>query len=176
MAVGAGTKHREPWEVPMNDNQPEQDHNISEMTADMVSAYVANNAVSSSDLPGLIRSVYAAILGLSAPADTPVEKPVPAVPIKKSVTPDYIVSLEDGRQFKSLKRHLSGRGMTPAEYKAKWGLPADYPMVAPNYAAKRSELAKSLGLGQQRRKRTEKATADMAPKAKRGRPRKAKAA
>src|SRR4051794_29804580 len=102
----------------MNDNQAEQVQNLAEMTADMVSAYVAHNAVSSSDLPGLIHSIHASLLWISSPAEALVEKPVPAVPIKKSVTPDYIISLEDGRQFKSLKRHLSGRGMTPAEYKA----------------------------------------------------------
>ena len=145
--------------------------NLAELTVDMVSAYVSNNTVASSDLPDFIHSVYAAVLGLSAPLASPVEKPVPAVSIKKSVTPDYIISLEDGRQFKSLKRHLSGRGMTPAEYRAKWGLPADYPMVAPNYSAQRSELAKTLGLGQQRRKR-----AGMAAKANPGRRHKAKAA
>jgi predicted transcriptional regulator len=85
------------------------------------------------------------------PAPAPeAEKPVPAVAIKKSVTPDYIISLEDGRQYKSLKRHLSGRGLTPAEYRTKWGLPHDYPMVAPNYAAQRSEMAKAIGLGRKR--------------------------
>jgi predicted transcriptional regulator len=123
----------------------------------MVSAYVSHNSVSPSDLPSIIQSVYASFLGLGAPT-TPVEsKPVPAVPIKKSVTPDYIISLEDGRKFKSMKRSLAKLGMTPAEYRTKWGLPSDYPMVAANYAAKRSELAKSLGLGQQRRKRAEPA-------------------
>jgi predicted transcriptional regulator len=129
-----------------------------------------------SDLPGLIQSVYASISGLDAPSTPEADKPVPAVSIKKSVTPDYIISLEDGRHFKSLKRHLGGKGMTPDEYRAKWGLPKDYPMVAPNYAAQRSELAKALGLGQQRRKRAETVTPDTAPKAKRGRPRKTKAA
>jgi predicted transcriptional regulator len=96
----------------------------------------------------LIASIHTAIAGLSAPAPAPeAEKPVPAVPIKKSVTPDYIISLEDGRQYKSLKRHLTGRGLTPADYRAKWGLPRDYPMVAANYAARRSEMAKAIGLG-----------------------------
>jgi predicted transcriptional regulator len=114
--------------------------------------------------------------GLGTPSTSESDKPVPAVVIKKSVTPGYIVGLEDGRHFKSLKRHLSGKGMTPADYRAKWGLPKDYPMVAPNYAAQRSELAKALGLGQQRRKRAEMVAADTAPKAKRGRPRKPAAA
>jgi len=94
----------------------------------------------------MIRSIYDTVSRLKEPRASQDEKPIPAVPIKKAVTPDYIVSLEDGRHFKSLKRHLSGMGMTPAEYRAKWELPKDYPMVAPNYAAKRSELAKALGL------------------------------
>jgi predicted transcriptional regulator len=163
-------------EISVNDNEQPLDQTLAELTTEMVAAYVSKNSVGSSELPALIHSVYASLLGLSAPADAPIEKPVPAVPIKKSVTPDFIISLEDGRQFKSLKRHLSGRGMTPADYKAKWGLPSDYPMVAANYAAKRSELAKSLGLGQQRRKRNEPVTTDMTPKAKGGRPRKASVA
>jgi predicted transcriptional regulator len=126
-----------------------------ELTADVVSAFVGNNSISSTDLPALIGSIHAAIMALAAPPAPQVEKPVPPVSIKKSVTPDYLISLEDGRPYKSLKRHLTGRGLTPAEYRAKWGLPRDYPMVAPNYAARRSELAKALGLGQQRRKRKE---------------------
>jgi predicted transcriptional regulator len=102
------------------------------------------------------------------------EKPTPLMPIKKTITPDHLVSLEDGRRYKSLKRHLSGRGLTPADYRDKWGLPKDYPMVAPNYAKQRSELAKALGLGQQRRKKVEGAAeadtgAGAAPK-RRGRP------
>src|SRR3978361_967461 len=119
-----------------------------QVTTDLVAAYVSKNPISASDLPRLISSVYSAISGLSARAAEPeAGKPVPAVPIKKSVTPDYIVSLEDGRQYKSLKRHLKGRGLTPDDYRAKWGLPGDYPMVAANYAAQRSELAKAMGLG-----------------------------
>jgi predicted transcriptional regulator len=121
---------------------------LVELTTDVIAAYVSKNSISQSDLPGLIASVHAAITGLTAPAAAPeAEKPVPPVSIKKSVTPDYIISLEDGRRYKSLKRHLGGRGLTPAEYRTKWGLPADYPMVAPNYAAQRSALAKSMGLG-----------------------------
>jgi predicted transcriptional regulator len=151
----------------MNDNNASTADQFAELTAGMVAAYVSNNSLSASDLPALIRATYAALSCLNNAAP-PEERLVPAVPIKKSVTPDYIVSLEDGRHFKSLKRYLSGRGMSPAEYRAKWELPSDYPMVAPNYAARRSELAKANGLGQQRRKRVE-----AAPKGKRGRPRKA---
>lgn len=116
-------------------------------TADIVAAFVANNAISASDLTGLIGSVYAALGGLGQPVAVPPTELVPAVPIKKSVTPDFIVCLDDGRKFKSMKRHLAGLGMTPDEYRAKWGLPLDYPMVAPNYTAKRSALAISNGLG-----------------------------
>jgi predicted transcriptional regulator len=120
-----------------------------ELTADVVAAYVKNNPVPVADLPKLIADVYTA-LGLvngAAPAEV-VEPQTPAVPIKKSVTPDYIISLEDGTKFKSLKRPLMARyGMTPDEYRAKWNLPRDYPMVAPNYAASRSALAKTMGLG-----------------------------
>jgi predicted transcriptional regulator len=155
-------------ESAMNDNNDSSTHNLSELTADMVSAYVSHNSLSPSDLPAFIHSVYTALFGLNVKPPAMAEKPIPAVPIKRSVTPDYIVSLEDGRHFKSLKRHLSGRGMTPAEYRAKWELPQDYPMVAANYAAKRSELAKSFGLGHQRRK-----TAEAPAKPRRGRPRKA---
>ena len=118
---------------------------FTELTAEIVSAYVANNAVQAGNLPELIASVHTAVAGLGAP---PVpEAPTPAVNPKRSVFPDYIVSLEDGRKFKSMKRHLGLLGLTPDEYRAKWGLPAGYPMVAPNYAAKRSELAKKAGLG-----------------------------
>ena len=121
------------------------------LTADLVSAYVGNNAVQQGDLPQLIRSVYASLGGLgmqTAPAQA--ERPVPPVPVKKSITPDYLISLEDGRRYKSLKRHLAGRGLTPEEYRRKWGLAGDYPMVAPNYAKQRSDLAKAAGLGRKR--------------------------
>ncbi|WP_394891118.1 MucR family transcriptional regulator [Mesorhizobium sp. AaZ16] len=120
-----------------------------ELTADVVAAYVSNNPVPAGELPKLIADVYTAlgqVNGAAFPAEAEPQKP--AVSIKKSVTPDYIISLEDGRKFKSLKRHLkTGYGMTPDEYRAKWKLPSDYPMVAPNYAATRSTLAKSMGLG-----------------------------
>jgi predicted transcriptional regulator len=135
----------------MTDELTAARQSIVGLTTDVVSAYVTKNSVSASALPEIISSVYAALTALSAPAATPeAAKPVPAVPIKKSITPDYLISLEDGRRYKSLKRHLSGHGLTPAEYRTKWGLPADYPMVAPNYAATRSALAKSMGLGRKR--------------------------
>ena len=123
--------------------------NLSELTADIVSAYVSNNNVRAEDLATLISEVHFALQkapnGKAEPAPEPQE---PAVPIKKSVTPDYIISLESGQKFKSLKRHLmNSYGMTPDEYRAKWGLPRDYPMVAPNYAKSRSEIAKTMGLG-----------------------------
>ena len=124
------------------------------LAAEIVSAYVSRNSVPSGDLAGLIGDVHAALLqaagnGVAEPA----EAPKPAVQARKSVQPDYIVCLEDGKRFKSLKRHLrTVYDLTPDQYRAKWGLPADYPMVAPNYAAARSELAKQMGLGQQRRK------------------------
>ncbi|PBB83742.1 MucR family transcriptional regulator [Mesorhizobium sp. WSM3876] len=130
----------------------EADHNLDsliELTADVVSAYVSNNPVPVGDLPALIDQVHSALK--SATGGVSVAEPEalkPAVPIKKSVMADYIICLEDGKKFKSLKRHLSTRyGLTPDEYRAKWGLAADYPMVAPNYAAARSALAKTMGLG-----------------------------
>jgi predicted transcriptional regulator len=125
----------------------EAEPGLAERTADVVSAYVANNALHISQLPELIVSVHAASKRLSAPGPIEAERPEPPVPIKKSVTPDFLISLEDGRQYKSLKRHLTGRGLTPDQYRERWGLPRDYPMVAPNYAKQRSELAKALGLG-----------------------------
>lgn len=124
------------------------------LVADIVSAYVSNNSVPTADLPNLIATTHAAIIGLGAGPAAPAleEKPTPAVTIKKSITADYIVCLEDGMKFKSLKRHLrSAHGMSPEEYRARWGLPVDYPMVAPSYAEARSSLAKKMGLGQQRR-------------------------
>ena len=122
---------------------------VVQLTADIVSAFVTNNKVTSEQLKTLIADVHLALVRAPAAAALPEQKPlIPAVPIKKSVTPDYIISLEDGSKFKSLKRHLKGSyGLTPDEYRAKWGLPRDYPMVAPNYAKARSELAKSMGLG-----------------------------
>ncbi|MBL8548406.1 MAG: MucR family transcriptional regulator [Hyphomonadaceae bacterium] len=126
---------------------------LVEMTADIVSAYVGAHQVTAQELPGLIRSIYAALKDLGGGAEATVEPAQePAVPLKRSVTPDFIVCLEDGKKFKSLKRHLRTRyGMTPEEYRAKWGLAHDYPMVAPNYAKARSDLAKRMGLGTSRR-------------------------
>ena len=123
--------------------------NYVELTSDVVSAYVSNNAVSLGDLPSLIGSVHAALLGASAPAAAK-EKLTPPVPINKTIRPDHIISLEDGRQYRSLKRHLTARGLSPEQYRAKWGLRPDYPMVAPSYSKARSELAKALGLGRKR--------------------------
>jgi predicted transcriptional regulator len=127
--------------------------NYIELAADIVSAFVSNNSVPTTELPSLIGNVHAALRSVSQPAAKQEEtKPTPAVSVKKSVTPDYLISLEDGKQYKSLKRHLGKLGLTPETYRQKWDLPRDYPMVAANYAAKRSELAKSLGLGQIRLK------------------------
>ena len=135
-------------------DDPLQPHFI-ELAADIVSAYVSNNSVAPQDLPGLIGDVHGALLrlaggGASAAA---AENLRPAVPVKKSVAHDYIVCLEDGKKFKSLKRHLRTQyNMSPEDYREKWGLPPDYPMVAPNYAQARSQLAKEMGLGSQRRR------------------------
>lgn len=124
-----------------------------ELTTEIVSAYVSKNPIPAGQLPDLISSVHASLGGLLKPPEPAApERPEPAVPVKKSITPDHLISLEDGGRYKSLKRHLAGRGLTPQQYRLKWGLPPDYPMVAPNYAARRSELAKAAGLGQQRRK------------------------
>ena len=128
---------------------------LVELTADIVSAYVSNNTLVVSELPALIENVGDA-LALAADKASKPQKPElkPAVSIKRSVTPDHIICLEDGKKFKSLKRHLrTYYNLTPEEYREKWGLPHDYPMVAPNYAAARSELARKFGLGQRRRKR-----------------------
>jgi predicted transcriptional regulator len=148
----------------MNDTNEKLD--AVERTAEIVAAYVSNNTVAASDLGNLIRDVHMALSGLGNPVAAP-EPLVPAVPVKKSVTNDYIVCLEDGKKFKTLKRHLAIHyGLTPQQYREKWGLPADYPMVAPAYAEARSQLAKSIGLGQKRE-------AAPAPKAGRGRASKA---
>ena len=120
------------------------------VTGGIVSAFVAHNSLPSAELPGLIQSVHAALVKIVSEAVTPHAPEPAAVSVRKSVTPDYLVCLDDGLKFKSLRRHLTALGMTPDEYRAKWKLPADYPMVAPNYAAQRSELAKQSGLGQLR--------------------------
>ena len=132
----------------------EDQSDLIAMTAGIVSAYVGNNVVSTADLPALIKQVHAALANVGAPAAEPAPAPKePAVPVKKSITPDFLVCLEDGRKFKSLKRHLRTKyNMSPEDYRAKWGLAKDYPMVAPNYAKARSDLAKQMGLGQGGRK------------------------
>ena len=124
---------------------------LLELTEKIVSAHVANNSVAAADLPNLIRAVYAALDNVRTRAGTP-SLPEPVVPIKRSVTPNFIVCLEDGTKFKMLKRHLkTDHNMTPKEYRERWGLPSDYPMTAPNYAKARSALAKKIGLGRKRK-------------------------
>jgi predicted transcriptional regulator len=142
--------------------------NLTTLTAEIVSAYVANNSVQAANLSALIASVHSAVSGLDVRA--PEEAPVPAIDPKRSVRPDYIVCLEDGKRFKSLKRHLMTHfGLTPEEYRTKWNLPRDYPMVAPNYTAARSELAKSMGLGRKPKARVKAAAVKKAiGKTKRG--------
>ena len=118
------------------------------LTAEIVAAHVSNNTVSVEELPTLINQVYRSLSSIGQPTELVLEKPQPAVPIKKSVFPDYIVCLEDGKRLKMLKRHLkTAYNMTPEEYRERWNLPPDYPMVAPNYARHRSSLAKKIGLG-----------------------------
>jgi predicted transcriptional regulator len=140
----------------MADNPGESSY--IQLTANIVSAYVSNNTVPSAEIPNLIGQIHSALLRVSGgQAPTPAEPLKPAVPLKRSITSDYLVCLEDGKKFKSLKRHLRTQyGMTPEQYREKWGLPPDYPMVAPNYAAARSQLAKQMGLGHQRRRRRER--------------------
>jgi len=132
----------------------EEKPELLEMTADIVSAYVGNNTVAAEALPSLIANIHAALSGVSnGPVEPEPEPKEPAVPIRKSINADFLICLEDGRKFKSLKRHLRTKyDMSPEDYRAKWGLPKDYPMVAPNYAKARSELAKQMGLGQGGRK------------------------
>ena len=130
---------------------------LVELTVDIVSAYVSNNAIVRADLPNLIDQTFSALREAEAKETQPIQEELePAISIKKSVTPDFIICLEDGKQFKSLKRHLRNSfNLSPDEYRAKWGLPYDYPMVAPNYAQQRSRLAKTIGLGTRgRRKKT----------------------
>lgn len=129
------------------------------LTADIVASHVSNNSVPLSELPQLIQQVYATLAGIGTPKEEPAPvRPQPAVAIKKSVTPEYLICLEDGKKLKMLKRHLmTAYGMTPDEYRARWELPPDYPMVAPNYAEQRRDLAKKIGLGTSRRKRTRRA-------------------
>ena len=133
----------------MTDTSGHRSDDLLKLTSDIVAAYVSNNPVPVSELPGMIKSVHATLGGLSgAGGSEALTSQKPAVPIKRSITPEYIVCLEDGKKLKMLKRYLrSNFKLSPEEYRAKWGLPADYPMVAPNYAAQRSEFAKKIGLG-----------------------------
>ena len=127
-----------------------------ELAAEIVAAFVSNNPLPKSDLPALIHAMHAAVASLSSEASPPppVAAKEPAVPIRKSITPDFLICLEDGKRFKSLRRHLGTLGLTPHQYREKWKLPSDYPMVAPNYAAQRSAMAKKIGLGRSRSART----------------------
>jgi predicted transcriptional regulator len=134
-----------------NSLNPEE---LLSLTSDIVAAHVSNNTVAVSDLPGLIEQVYKTLSGVGGTGDAAADRPTPAVPIKKSITPDFIICLEDGKKLKMLKRHLkTAYDMTPDDYRERWGLPSDYPMVAPNYAKQRSRLAKAIGLGTQQRKK-----------------------
>lgn len=136
----------------MADNEGAEDTLLT-LTADIVAAHVSNNSVAVNDLPNLIQNVHHALTGISRSNSAPEPRPEPKVPIRSSVKPDYIVCLEDGKRLKMLKRHLMTHySMTPDQYRQKWGLAADYPMVAPNYAEQRRTLAKSIGLGTKRRK------------------------
>ena len=127
-------------------------------TTDIVVSYVANNSLGADDVSSLIRGIYGTLAGLGQESAAPAARPDPAVSIRSSIKRDHIVCLEDGKKLKMLKRHLStAYGMTPAEYRERWGLPSDYPMVAPNYAQHRSDLAKKIGLGKKSIKRRRKA-------------------
>ncbi len=129
--------------------------NPVELAAEIVAAFVSNNPLPKGELPALIHALHSAVERITAgPQSAPpqVEAKTPAVPIRKSITPDFLICLDDGKRFKSLRRHLAGLGLTPEQYREKWNLPSDYPMVAPNYAAQRSALAKKIGLGQGRGK------------------------
>ncbi len=133
-------------------NDPVQNAKLLALTVDIVAAHAMRNNVSQDALPELIRNVHRSLAGTANPPETVAEKPTPAVPVKKSIFPDYIVCLEDGKKLKMLKRHLkTAYDLTPEQYRERWGLPSDYPMVAPNYAERRSTLAKQIGLGRQGR-------------------------
>jgi predicted transcriptional regulator len=138
----------------MSEEQNEITRELLEHTTEIVAAHVSNNPVAVNDLPELIRQVYTTLSQVDATVAPQAEKPQPAISIKKSITPDYLICLEDGKQLKMLKRHLkTAYDMSPETYREKWGLPHDYPMVAPNYAAQRSSLAKKIGLGTRARRR-----------------------
>lgn len=136
----------------MADNESAEDTLLT-LTADIVAAHVSNNSVAVNDLPSLIQNVHSALSAIAGPAAAPEARPEPKVSIRASVKPDYIVCLEDGKRLKMLKRHLMTHyNLTPDQYRQKWGLSADYPMVAPNYAEQRRTLAKSIGLGTKRKR------------------------
>ena len=132
-------------------DQNEANEDLLLLTTDIVAAYVSNNSVDKDDLPALIAQIHGAMREIQGGAG---DVPKPAAPLKKSITPDFIICLEDGKKLKMLRRHLKSQfGMTPEDYRQRWGLPSDYPMVAPNYAKKRQELAKKIGLGKKHRKK-----------------------
>src|SRR5215210_2129676 len=136
----------------MSDNEGAEDTLLT-LTADIVAAHVSNNSVAVNDLPNLIQNIHSALSGITRSASRPEARPEPKVSIRASIKPDYIVCLEDGKRLKMLKRHLMTHyNLTPDQYRQKWGLNADYPMVAPNYAEQRRKLAKSIGLGTKRRR------------------------
>jgi predicted transcriptional regulator len=135
-------------------SDPSHQPNYIELAAGIVSAYVSKNTIAAAEIPALISEVHAALTRVARGPDAHREPQKPAVPVKRSITPEYIICLDDGKKFKSLRRHLRSQyNMTPEQYRERWGLPPDYPMVAPNYAATRSALAKKMGLGQQRGRR-----------------------
>jgi len=135
-------------------SEQESSQKLLDLTTNIVAAHVSHNSVSAQDLPTLIRDVYQSLATVGEPKETEPERPTPAVPIKRSITPDYLICLEDGKKLKMLKRHLkTAYDMTPEQYRDRWGLSADYPMVAPNYAKQRSQLAKEIGLGTKARRR-----------------------
>lgn len=130
----------------MNENPTKED--LLVLTSEIVSAYVSNNTMPANEVTGIIEQVYKTLANVNKESSVSTDRPKPAVPIKKSITPDYLICLEDGKQLKMLKRHLkTAYDMSPDDYRERWGLPADYPMVAPSYAEKRSRLAKDIGLG-----------------------------
>jgi len=132
-----------------DDSNPDvKSHEVLKLTSEIVAAHVSNNSVAMTELPSLIEQVYKTLANVGKDNDAQGERPTPAVSVRKSITPDFIICLEDGKKLKMLKRHLkTAYNMTPDEYRERWGLPSDYPMVAPNYAKQRSSLAKAIGLG-----------------------------
>ncbi len=164
----------------MENTLSDMNETLITLTSDIVAAHVSNNSVSAGELPSLISNIYGALAGLGQSATVNEARPEPAVSVRSSVKPDYIVCLEDGKKLKMLKRHLMTHyNLTPDQYRARWNLASDYPMVAPNYAEKRRELAKKIGLGRKPGSKVVRkpapAKAAVKPAAKRGRPAKAKA-